>query len=383
MSPRHGDHAGHAAHAAHAWSLGQTVFWCVTAVAIGACIITAAATPVAQWALYIRYGNPLMSVVTAAGTWLSYATSEGTTTIDLAVPPEVVITCAVCAPGEVPRQTNGTCFECYTPTSGGVNSTAALNAVGSGVNTAVNGTLDVRGHIAGGTLGTAYYSLSGDDVLLTVDRPADMIATCGAPCAPGQVPRQAGNGTCFECYTPSAGGTNVTLTGVGAVAVEVRANDTRVYTVPWTWMTDPMPTTFGFLAYSFISGAYSATALPPGVPGNLENTTMYNLVLSFNAQVQLDPFIPNPDLGAVLMLNGVTAYFPQPVTNPTLDRFHTAGFASCVYYNGATPLRMSFNGLGVHNNVGTYAFYFPNLDAAYNPYLARCEFRVEMWLASP
>ena len=83
------------------------------------------------------------------------------------------------------------------------------------------------------------------------------------------------------------------------------------------------------------------------------------------------------------MLNGVTAYFPQPVTNPTLDRFHTAGFASCVYYNGATPLRMSFNGLGVHNNVGTYAFYFPNLDAAYNPYLARCEFRVEMWLASP
>lgn len=298
-----------------------------------------------------------------------------------------VYTIVSALPGNVPRLADpeDVCTGLYQQTATSVacvpfsveNATMnfALQSVGAGAALAVNGTNHVRGLVVTGR-GNSSAAVVGDDVVLTIDAG---IGLCGA-CTAGQTLRLGANGTCYDCYTVSSA---LPLVAAGDVAVETRANDTRVYTVPWTWMTDPMPSTFAVLAYAFISGSYSVTVLPPGVPGNLENTTMYKLDMAMNAQVQLDVFTPNPELGAAIIFTNIASYFPAAVTNPILDRFHSAGYASCAYYNGATPLYRSFGGYGVHNNVGTYAFYFPNLDSTFNPTLGRCELRIELWLASP
>lgn len=209
------------------------------------------------------------------------------------------------------------------------------------------------------------------------------LGLCGA-CAAGQSIRLGSNETCYECFTPNATAV-LPLTGTGGVGAEQRANDTLVYTNAFNWITDPMPTTAYVSSYVFSSGSSAVTVWPPGMAGNTVNGTMYKLDLAMNVYLTLNPFTaPNPDLGAVLLFTGIDSYFPVPVTNPYIDRFHSVGSASCAYYNGATPLELPFGGHGAHNNVGTYVFYFPMLDSGNYPvYTGRCELRIEMWLESP
>ncbi len=209
------------------------------------------------------------------------------------------------------------------------------------------------------------------------------LGLCGA-CAAGQSIRLGSNETCYECFTPNATAV-LPLTGTGGVGAEQRANDTLVYTNAFSWITDPMPTTAYISSYIFSSGSSSVTVWPPGVAGNTANNTMYKLDLAMNVYLTLNPFAaPNPDLGAVLMFTDIDNYFPDPVTNPYIDRFHSVGSASCAYNNGASPLQLPFGGHGAHGNVNSYVFYFPMLDSgSYPVYTGRCEIRIEMWLESP
>ena len=209
------------------------------------------------------------------------------------------------------------------------------------------------------------------------------LGLCGA-CAAGQSIRLGSNEPCYECFTPNATAL-LPLTGTGGVGAEQRANDTLVYTNAFSWITDPMPTTAYISSYIFSSGSSSVTVWPPGVAGNTANNTMYKLDLAMNVYLTLNPFAaPNPDLGAVLMFTDIDNYFPDPVTNPYIDRFHSVGSASCAYNNGASPLQLPFGGHGAHGNVNSYVFYFPMLDSgSYPVYTGRCEIRIEMWLESP
>lgn len=237
--------------------------------------------------------------------------------------------CGTCLPGyEIRLGANGTCFDCFPPTDNG-------------------------------------------------------LGLCGE-CSAGDLVRISANGTCFDCFVPNTTST-VILTGSGGVTVAERANDTLVATTAFSWITDPMPATAYVTSYIFSSGSSSVTAWPPGVAGNSMNITLYKLDLAMNVFLTLNPFAaPNPDLGAGLLFTNIASYFPVAVTNPYTDRFHSVGHASCVYYNGVSPLQLSFGGYGAHNNVGTYVFYFPMLDSgSYPVYTGRCELRIEMWLASP
>lgn len=331
-----------------------------TFIVVAGLIVIAVAPPVVVYVLdWVR--DTRVEGVAVTGELLSVAESQNIYTIDGALP------------GDVPRlaspadtctglmQQNGTGLACVPYLAG-------------------NGTLGLCGACAANQ--TIRLSANGTCFDCFTDS-AGGLGLCGA-CAAGQSIRLGSNETCYECFTPNATAA-LPLTGTGGVGAEQRANDTLVYTNAFTWITDPMPTTAYVSSYVFSSGSSAVTVWPPGMAGNTVNGTMYKLDLAMNVYLTLNPVAaPNPDLGAVLLFTGIDAYFPAPVTNPYIDRFHSVGSASCAYYNGATPLQLPFGGHGAHNNVGTYVFYFPMLDSvSYPVYTGRCELRIEMWLESP
>lgn len=300
--------------------------------------------------------------------------------------------CGACTEGQTIRLGgNGTCFDCFTESAGGLGLCGACTA-GQTIRLGSNGTcFDCVTGGAGGlelcgacTAGQSI-RLGSNSTCYDCYTPATPpLGLCGE-CAIGETLRIGANGTCYDCYTPNVTAAALPLTGTGGVGTEQRTNDTLVYTNAFSWITDPMPATAYISSYIFSSGSSSVTVWPPGMAGNTVNGTMYKLDLAMNVYLTLNPFAaPNPDLGAVLLFSGIDAYFPVPVTNPYIDRFHSVGSASCAYYNGATPLQLPFGGHGAHNNVGTYVFYFPMLDSgSYPVYTGRCELRIEMWLESP
>lgn len=288
-----------------------------------------------------------------------------------------------------------------------VSAVSTVQSIGAGAEFAVNGTNHVRSLVVTSSgIANATGVVSGDTIALHVDVPAAAGSTVQSVGAGVEL---AVNGTNHvrSLVVTSSGAVNATgfvsgdtvglhidvpstpaalpLTGTGGVGTEQRANDTLVYTNAFSWITDPMPATAYISSYIFSSGSSSVTVWPPGMAGNTANNTMYKLDLAMNVYLTLNPFAaPNPDLGAVLMFTDIDNYFPDPVTNPYIDRFHSVGSASCAYNNGATPLELPFGGHGAHGNVNSYVFYFPMLDSgSYPVYTGRCEIRIEMWLESP
>jgi len=75
-----------------------------------------------------------------------------------------------------------------------------VEGVGAGAATAKNGTNQVRGLRANGTLDLSY-TVVGDDVLLTGNLPAGVAKLCGTSCTGNDVLVVAPNGTCLQCST--------------------------------------------------------------------------------------------------------------------------------------------------------------------------------------
>jgi len=370
-------------HRARAASPAQSVLLplalvAATFVVVAGLIVIAVAPPTLVYVLdWVR--DTRVEGVAVTGELLTLAESQNVYTIDGTLPadvPRLVDAADVCT--GLYQQT-ATAVACVPFSVENATMNFALQPVGAGAALAVNGTNHVRGLVVMGPTNSSA-SVVGDDVVLYIDASAGP-ELCGA-CAPGQTPRLSANGTCYECYDAPAA---LPLTGTGGAGAEQRANDTLIYTNAFGWITDPMPTTAYVSSYVFSSGSSAVTVWPAGMAGNTVNGTMYKLDLVMNVYLTLNPFAaPNPDLGAVLLFTGIDSYFPVPVTNPYIDRFHSVGSASCAYYHGATPLQLPFGGHGAHNNVGTYVFYFPMLDSGNYPvYTGRCELRIEMWLESP
>ncbi len=340
-------------HRARAASPAQSVLLplalvAATFVVVAGLIVIAVAPPTLVYVLdWVR--DTRVEGVAVTGELLALTESQNVYTIDGTLPadvPRLVDAADVCT--GLYQQT-ATAVACVPFSVENATMNFALQPVGAGAALAVNGTNHVRGLVVMGSTNSSA-TVVGDDVVLHIDAPAAL-----------------------------------PLTGTGGIGTEQRANDTLVYTNAFNWITDPMPTTAYVSSYVFSSGSSAVTVWPPGMAGNTANNTMYKLDLAMNVYLTLNPFAaPNPDLGAVLMFTDIDNYFPDPVTNPYIDRFHSVGSASCAYNNGASPLQLPFGGHGAHGNVNSYVFYFPMLDSgSYPVYTGRCEIRIEMWLESP
>lgn len=186
-----------------------------------------------------------------------------------------------------------------------------VEGVGAGVATAKNGTNQVRGLRANGTLDLSY-TVVGDDVLLTGNLPAGVAKLCGTSCTGNDVLVVAPNGTCLQCSTgvraasfmrtcgtcpPFASvrlaansscyeclsiSPNNILVGGGEVHAAARANDTFIYSTLPTFMSDPAVVTNGLTMYTYVSGTYKISVYPADYPGNTLNLTLYQLDAAMN-----------------------------------------------------------------------------------------------------
>lgn len=190
----------------------------------------------------------------------------------------------------------------------------ALDSVGAGAATAINGTNRVRGLRANGTLDLAY-TVVGNDVLLTGNLPATAAKLCGVSCTGNDVLAMAPNGTCLlcstgvratsfmrtcgtcpafasvrlaansSCYECLSISPNNILVGGGEVHAAARANDTFVYSTMPQMLADCTSATVGLTSYTYISGAYKITTYPTDYPGNTNNFTTYQVDVSTNTML--------------------------------------------------------------------------------------------------
>lgn len=186
-----------------------------------------------------------------------------------------------------------------------------VEGVGAGVATAKNGTNQVRGLRANGTLDLSY-TVVGDDVLLTGNLPATAAKLCGVSCTGNDVLAMAPNGTCLlcstgvratsfmrtcgtcpafasvrlaansSCYECLSISPNNILVGGGEVHAAARANDTFIYSTLPTFMSDPAVVTNGLTMYTYVSGTYKISVYPADYPGNTLNLTLYQLDAAMN-----------------------------------------------------------------------------------------------------
>lgn len=145
--------------------------------------------------------------------FIGVAQDGNTVVLTGGLPASVMTACTPCAAGQVPIQTNGTCFGCYTPTNGTITA-VAIYSVGNGTALAVDGTNTVRSLIAGPGDLAPVFTVVGSAVAVGINYTADAVRTC-APCAAGEYPvRSAG-----ACYTCVAQPPPVTSVGIGVPLV--------------------------------------------------------------------------------------------------------------------------------------------------------------------
>lgn len=196
-----------------------------------------------------------------------------------------------------------------------INATnTVLRAIGGGVALAVNGTDIVRGLVVNGTADVSVAQIN-DDVLLTVDIPADVARLCGVSCGAGDVLTVAPNGTCLLCNTgvqadsfmqtcgtcPQFSSVRLAansscyeclsipassvFNGGGDVGVQLRSNDTLVYSVMSVFMADPTAFTSGLTSYTYLSGRSKFTDYPVGYPLNPLAENMHQLDVVINVMI--------------------------------------------------------------------------------------------------
>ena len=233
--------------------------------------------------------------VAVAGELLSLAESAGTATITGTLPadvPRLTDPGAVCS-GLIAQ--SGTDVTCIPATLANGTVSVALVSIGAGAALAVNGTTNVRGLLANGTADVSLTQIN-DDVLLTVDIPADVARLCGTSCGPGDVLAVAPNGTCLLCNTGVQAASSMRTCGTcppfasvrlaansscyeclsipassvfnggGDVGVQLGSNDTLVYSVMPVFMADPTAFTSGLTSYTYLSGRSKFTDYPVGYP---------------------------------------------------------------------------------------------------------------------
>lgn len=231
-----------------------------------------------------------------------------------------------------------------------------VEGVGAGAATAKNGTNQVRGLRANGTLDLSY-TVVGDDVLLTGNLPAGVAKLCGTSCTGNDVLVVAPNGTCLQCSTgvraasfmrtcgtcpPFASvrlaansscyeclsiSPNNILVGGGDVNVVVGSNDTFVYSTAPQFLADPTVFTSGVTSYTYLSGRSKLTDYPVGYPGNSEFSTEYQLDISIN--VLLSCAAGTPTSVAFVQLD-LSSFVPLWVLLPILSsRQVVSGSVSC------------------------------------------------------
>jgi len=231
-----------------------------------------------------------------------------------------------------------------------------VEGVGAGAATAKNGTNQVRGLRANGTLDLSY-TVVGDDVLLTGNLPAGVAKLCGTSCTGNDVLVVAPNGTCLQCSTgvraasfmrtcgtcpPFASvrlaansscyeclsiSPNNILVGGGDVNVVVGSNDTFVYSTAPQFLADPTVFTSGVTSYTYLSGRSKLTDYPVGYPGNSEFSTEYQLDISIN--VLLSCAAGTPTSVAFVQLD-LSSFVPSWVLLPILSsRQVVSGSVSC------------------------------------------------------
>lgn len=231
-----------------------------------------------------------------------------------------------------------------------------VEGVGAGAATAKNGTNQVRGLRANGTLDLSY-TVVGDDVLLTGNLPAGVAKLCGTSCTGNDVLVVAPNGTCLQCSTgvraasfmrtcgtcpPFASvrlaansscyeclsiSPNNLLNGGGDVNVVVGSNDTFVYSTAPQFLADPTVFTSGVTSYTYLSGRSKLTDYPAGYPGNSEFFTEYQLDISIN--VLLSCAAGTPTSVAFVQLD-LSSFVPSWVLLPNdPSRQVVSGSVSC------------------------------------------------------
>lgn len=226
-------------------------------------------------------------------------------------------------PADVPRLTDpgavcagliaqsGTDVTCIPATLANGTASITLVSVGAGAALAVNGTTNVRGLLANGTADVSLTQIN-DDVLLTVDIPADVARLCGTSCGPGNVLAVAPNGTCLLCNTGVQAASFMQTCGTcppfssvrlaansscyeclsipassifnggGDVGVQLGSNDTLVYSTLKTFMADPTVSSSGSSSYTYTSGWYKTTTFPVDYPGNSHGLTLYQIDIGMN-----------------------------------------------------------------------------------------------------
>lgn len=231
-----------------------------------------------------------------------------------------------------------------------------VEGVGAGAATAKNGTNQVRGLRANGTLDLSY-TVVGDDVLLTGNLPAGVAKLCGTSCTGNDVLVVAPNGTCLQCSTgvraasfmrtcgtcpPFASvrlaansscyeclsiSPNNILVGGGDVHAAARTNDTFVYSTAPQFLADPTVFTSGVTSYTYLSGRSKLTDYPAGYPGNSEFFTEYQLDISIN--VLLSCAAGTPTSVAFVQLD-LSSFVPSWVLLPNdPSRQVVSGSVSC------------------------------------------------------
>lgn len=249
--------------------------------------------------------------VAVAGELLSIAESGGTATITGTLPadvPRLTDPGAVCS-GLIAQ--SGTDVTCIPATLANGTASITLVSVGAGAALAVNGTTNVRGLLANGTADVSLTQIN-DDVLLTVDIPADVARLCGTSCGPGDVLAVAPNGTCLLCNTGVQAASSMRTCGTcppfasvrlaansscyeclsipassvfnggGDVGVQLGSNDTLVYSTLKTFMADPTVSSSGSSSYTYTSGWYKTTTFPVDYPGNSHGLTLYQIDIGMN-----------------------------------------------------------------------------------------------------
>ncbi len=186
-----------------------------------------------------------------------------------------------------------------------------VEGVGAGAATAKNGTNQVRGLRANGTLDLSY-TVVGDDVLLTGNLPAGVAKLCGTSCTGNDVLVVAPNGTCLQCSTGVRAASfmrtcgtcppfasvrlaansscyeclsipaSSVFNGGGDVGVQLGSNDTLVYSTLKTFMADPTVSSSGSSSYTYTSGWYKTTTFPVDYPGNSHGLTLYQIDIGMN-----------------------------------------------------------------------------------------------------
>lgn len=305
-------------HRARAASPAQSVLLplalvAATFVVVAGLIVIAVAPPTLVYVLdWVR--DTRVEGVAVTGELLTLAESQNVYTIDGTLPadvPRLVDAADVCT--GLYQQT-ATAVACVPFSVENATMNFALQPVGAGAALAVNGTNHVRGLLANGTADVSLTQIN-DDVLLTVDIPADVAWLCGTSCGPGDVLAVAPNGTCLLCNTgvqaasvmrtcgtcPQFASVRLAansscyeclsipassvFNGGGDVGTQLRSNDTLVYSVMPQPLTDHVSSTVGLSSYTYQSGWYKLTTFPVDYPGNSQNLTVYQIDIGTNLLV--------------------------------------------------------------------------------------------------